>query len=370
MIDTVILEIVISLSAIIDPKRFKPEIGSWIFNQIEYKKFVNNPTNEDKKKWGYLPRLTAYLRGRLLVLKLEFSAHKMLVGNNTNEPEGNYSEAVVSRLREAVEKMGVLLSNEQIKKASVSGFHASKNIILSEGYSSAFVIRELRKADISKKFDIDLKQYRNGGEVLQFYSDHHALVFYDKIRDSEKPAKRAFDKDQTANQKSLFQNLDKQVEILRMEVRLKKGKMKEVFEKICYNNFNPTFEDILNNDLCQKILKYYWNYFFEDNMFLFDMRNNPQNVLNKILSKNKDKKMPLYKIFGLVGLIVCSKDEEGTIGVRNTLDFYKPKNNWSKTKKWLDDYKKDLDKFYLHGFVKDIESQLDEFKPLRIEIKG
>src|SRR4030042_3225622 len=99
MFDTVILEIIISLTAIINPKRFKPEIEDWILNQAGFKTFINNPTKEDKAKWGYLPRLTAYQRGRL-ILKLEFSAHKMLVGDNTNEPEENYSEAVVSRLRQ------------------------------------------------------------------------------------------------------------------------------------------------------------------------------------------------------------------------------------------------------------------------------
>jgi len=370
MIDTVILEIIISFSAIIDPKRFKPEIEDWILNQAGYKKFVNNPTEEDKKKWGYLPRLTIYQRGRILVLKLEFSAQKVFSGDNTNEPEGNYSEAVVSRLQQVVEGKGVLLSNEQIKKADVLGFHASKNIILSEGYSSIFVIKELNKADISRKFDIDCKEYRNGGEVLQFYSNQHALVFYDKVRDSKNPPKRAFDKDQTLEQKSLFSDSLDKIEILRIEARLKKTKFKDIFEKIGYDNFNPTFEDILNKDLCQKILKYYWNYFFEDNLFLFDMRNNPQKILKMVLEKHKNKKLPLYKLFGLVGFILCSKDEEGTIGLRNIIEFYKPKNNWSKTKKWLEDYKKDLDKSYLHGFIKDIESQLDEFKPFRIERRG
>jgi len=369
MFDTVILEIIISLAAIINRKRFKPEINDWILNQSGFKKFKNNPTKEDKRKWEYLPRLTAYQRGRILVLKNEFSVPNLLFGDNTNEFTENDLENAVNRLKETTEKMGVLLTSEQIRKAGVLEFHSSKNIILNNCYNPSLVNRELRKADISRKFDIDYKEYRNGGEVLQFYSDSNALCLYDKVRDSKRPPKRAFDKDQTDKQSSLFKNLTKQIEILRIESRWKKEKFKDIFEKIGYANFNPTFENLFNRDLHQKILKHHWSYFINDNLFLFDMRNSPQKILNLVLAKYKDKKIPLYKLFGLVGFILCSKDEEGTIGLRNILNFYKPKNNWSKTKKWLEDYKKDLDKSYLHGFIKDIESQLDEFKPFRVEIK-
>ena len=97
------------------------------------------------------------------------------------------------------------------------------------------------------------------------------------------------------------------------------------------------------------------------------MRNSPQKILNIVLAKYKDKKIPLYKLLGTAMLILCSKDEEGTIGLKNLIELYKPKNNWSKIKKWLEDFKKDLNKSYLHSFIKDIETQIDEFKPFRIE---
>ncbi len=367
MIDTVILEIVISLSAILNPSRFKPKITGWITEEKDFGDFKNNPTKEDKKIWGYLPRLTIFRRGGVLVLKLEFSVFKLLTGGeNINEPEGEFANKTVTLLREAVERMGVFLSEEQVRKARVMTFHPSKNIILSGGYSTLFALSEFSKVDISKKFDIDTKEHRNGGEVLQFYSNLHAFCLYDPKRDSRKPPKRAFDKDQSDLQKSLFGSLSNEVEILRMEARPKKPKFKDIFEKIGYDNYEPTFEDILNRDLCQKILKYYWDYFFGDNMFLFDTRNNPQRVLNTILDRYKGKKLNVNKAFSLAGFVLCAKDKEGMRGVRNVIEFHKPKNNWSKTRKWLDDFRGDLDKSYLHGFIEDIERQLDEFKPLKL----
>lgn len=366
MIDTIILQTMVSRSSILKPERFNPPIQSWSFGTIGFKKFINNPTKEDKRKWDYLPKLTLFQRGWTLYLRVEFSANKILYGDDYNEAQESDSAGVVGRLKRVVEYMGVLLNNEQIIKAEVLGFHPSKNITLGDYYNSTLAIKELAKVDISRKFDIDCKEYKNGGEVLQLYSNMHALCFYDKVRDSGKPAKRAFDKDQTLKQMSLFDNLPKKIEILRMEARLKKDKFKDIFEKIGYTNFNPTFEDVFNKNLCQKILKYYWNYFFKDNLFLFDTRNSPQNILKAVLAKYKGGRKNLYKILAVVGFILCCKDEAGTIGVRNVIEFYKPKNNWSKTKKWLDDFKKDFDKSYLHGFIKDIETQLNEFEPVKL----
>ena len=372
MIDTVILEIPILSSAILNPKRFNPIIEDWLLEQFGYRSFKNNPTAEDKQKWGYCPRLTLFKRGAILVLKLEFSVTKMFnrTDDNVNEiGEDDDTAGIVSRLRDVVEGMGVALTIEQIEQADPQGYQPAKNIILSDCYDPTFVIGELKKVDISRKFDIDCKQYRNGGEVLQFYSKLHSLCFYDKQRDEKKSVKRAMDKDRpTSIQNSLFEipRLRK-IELLRMEARLGKKKMLEIFEKVGYVNPKPTFKDILSRDLSRKILLYYWKYFFEDNLFLFDARNNPTKILNMVSAKYEGKKIGLDKTLAIACLVICAKDDDGMTGVRNIIEFYKPKNNWSKTKKWLDDFKVDFDKANLYGFIKDIETQLDEFKPFRIE---
>ncbi len=370
MLDTVILQTIIPYSAVIEPRKFRPPLEDWVLRRGGYGKFVNNPTDEDKEKFGYLPRLTVFKRGALLFLKSEFSAQKMIFNDNINELTESDFEPVVNRTREVIRGLGVSLNNEQIENAEVLALHPAKNIILGNGYHPTLILREFAKVNISRKFDIDVKEYRNGGEVLQFYTNLHGLCLYDKMRDLTKPMKRAFDKDQTLKQLSLFDNLCKKVEILRMEARLKNKKFEDIFSKIGYSNYHPTFKDIFNKDLCQSILKYYWKYIFEDNLFLFDMRNSPQNILKVILANKKYKKMNLYKLFGLAGFVLCSKDTAGMAGLRNIIEFYKPKNNWSKTMKWLDDFKKELDKSYLHGFIGDIENQLDEFKQFRVQENG
>lgn len=370
MIDTIILEMPISHTDIINRKEFNPEIpetGSWFSNPSGFRYFKNNPTKEDKSRWGYLPRLTILQRGFIHYLKIEFSAPKILFEDNVNEVKENDFENVVNKLRIGIDKMGISVNNEQIINANVSGFHLSKNIILKNCYDSILAISELQKVDISRKLDIDIKEFRNGGAILQFYTNQHAFVLYDKVRDLKKPPKRAVDKDQTAKHKTLFNEISGKVEILRLEARIKAKKISYVFEKINYQNNNPTFKDIFNKDLCQKILKYYWDYFFKDNLFLFDMRNSPQSILKIILDKQKGKKINIHKVIELAGFVFCCKDEKGMTMVRNLIESSNPKNNWSKTKKWLENFNKELNKTYLHGFIRDIESQLDKFEPFRVE---
>ena len=74
MLDTIILQIPINYSAIIDHSQSHPSTVNVLRNQKEFRKYINNPTKEDKEKWRYMPRLTIIKRGDRIYLKIEFSA--------------------------------------------------------------------------------------------------------------------------------------------------------------------------------------------------------------------------------------------------------------------------------------------------------
>lgn len=266
--------------------------------------------------------------------------------------------------------MGIKIFSIFLEKAPVSGFQPAKNIPLNGGYTVILALRELSKIDINKKFDIEKIKFRNGGEALQIYTNSHSFVFYDKINDLNKPKGRAMCKDQTPQQFSLFEQIRKEeikLEVLRMEVRLsKKRKMNEVLEKLGYPQ-NPTFKDIFKKELCQKILRHYWDYFFNDNLFLFDVRNNPQTILNLILKINP--KIGIKKAIYQTGFLTLCKDDEGMRGFRNIAQLHKPKTNWTDLKKWLTDYQTELNAIPLHGFIRDTEENLDNFEAFRLNIK-
>ncbi len=371
MLDTIILELEIDPANITDFKKFRTTKEIMQNSQSGYDKWINNPTKEDKKAGVYKPRLTIIKRGIRFYLKIEFSAPKMLFSDNLNELGEKDFEPLLGKLNEQLQEMGVKIFSILLEQANVISFHPSKNILLSNGYISSFAIRELSKIDISKKFDLEMVRYRNGGEAMQIYTNSHSLVFYDKINDLTKPAKRAMDKDQTPQQVSLFAYIKKQkkpIEILRMEARLSKRKiLNEALTGLGYSK-NPVFKDIFNNALCQKILLSYWERFFSDNLFLFDVQNNPQKIFQSILEKH-GQDIGVKKAILLTGFNILCKDDEGMRGFRNIAEVYKPKTNWTKFKKWRDIFQSQITTTPLHGFIKDIEQQLKNFEPYKLPEK-
>lgn len=368
MLDTIILKIRIEPFNILDHSRFEPTTEGIFdsYNFYRYKKCVQNSSAEDYAKGIYKPKLTVYRRPDGIYLKIEFSTPKLLFGNNLDELEEKDFPQVLDKLCAVLLTMGIRIFRELLEAAPVSALHPSKNIPLSGGYTSMFAIRELSKLDISKKFDIERVKYRNGGEALQIYCIRHSLVFYDKVNDLDKPAKRAIDKNQTGQQKTLFYILTNQrSEILRMELRIShKAKLNEVLESLGYRK-NPTFKEVFNKELCQKLLLSYWHKFFDSNMFLFDARNDPQLILQSLLKRFPE--IAITKAIEITGFMLLGKDDAGMRGFRSIAETYKPKTNWTKLSKWIDGVNKSIAAIPLHGFIKDIERELNEFKPYKVK---
>jgi hypothetical protein len=331
-------------------------------------KCVNNPTSTDKKNERYKPRLTLMKRptknGNEIPLKIEFSVAKMLHGNNVEEVEGKDFEKVISALYDAMLTMRVEVQKEVLRKASVSAFHPAKNIELADGYTSSFVINELHKIDVSKKMDLNRDSFRNNGHSLQFYTNSHSLVIYDKVQDLKKPEKRAIDKDQNAVQLTLFETLTKKEkkEILRIEARLaKKVKLNAILKRLGFNE-NPTFKDVFNKDLCQKVLLDYWNELITGkNLFLFDVESSPTKTLDAIF-KNKPKVSPKEALY-LLGLRVMSK--EGIRGTRAIIERYATTRTWYRIADDLPFLDEISGKAY-HGWVKQIKDNLTRFAPYKL----
>ncbi len=366
MLDTIILKIQKNDYWITDYKKFGTTKQVMENFSVGFASFINNPTSEEKKKGIYKPCLTIYRRGIGLDLQIQFSAPKLLFNNNLDELWQADFDKVVKILKEKLADMGVNVWIKSIESAEVLSFHPSKNIPLNGGYTASFAIRELAKIDISKKFDVDFKNYRNNGQALQFYTNSHAIVLYDKINDLNKVKNRAIDQDQTMQQLNIFQFIkEKQprLEILRLEIRLsKKRKMNEILEEVGYSP-DLRFKDIFKKDLCQKIVNLYWNKFFENNLFLFDMSNDPQKLFQKILMAYPRIK-PKQAIY-LIGLNLLCKDDEGVRGFKSIIDGYKSKTKCVRINEDLKKFKKAEFSQNPHGFIADIQRELKEFKAFR-----
>jgi hypothetical protein len=369
MLDTIILQIPATHFMITNYFNFGTTKINVQNYPLSFGKWVNNPKAQDKKQGIYKPRLTLIKRGNKLFLKMEFSAPKLLFKNNVDELEDKDFDQVIKTIQGKLKDMGVTIWTHSLEKAEVLSFHPSKNIPLSNGFTAIFVIKELKKTDISKRFDLNETEYRNNGEVMQIYTNSHSFVIYDKINDLSKPPKRAIDKNQTLEQLNIFDYVKKNkkhLELLRFEARLSnKQKMNAILENLGYPA-NPTFKEIFNKDLCKKIINYYWDTFFAGNLFLFAINSNPQEILRLILSKYPDIK--ITKAINLVGFYVLCKDEEGLRGFRKIIDAYKPKTNWQVVKR---DIKQFQDQIFINeswGFINDIKRELKDFKPFKLDL--
>ena len=368
MIDTVILSIPRANYKVFRTEMFQPNVKVLNERGFFLVKCINNPTAKDKELGIYKPKLTIVKRmtknGIEIPLKIEFSAPKILYGNNLDETEEKDFNDVAKALSEKLYEMGVIVNVEAIKNADVSKFHPSKNILLKE-YTAGFVIKELTKINLSKKLDLDEAHFRNTGESVQYYTNSYALTFYDKIKDLKKQTKRAIDKDQNFLQTSLFESLDKNnKEIIRMEARLtKKIKMNAVLVSLNYPK-NPKFKDVFNKELCQKILIKCWRDFVADqNLFLFNLDNGPKSILIAILSS--DKTIKGMKAVELVGLNLLCKDA-GIRELRRILEDRINKRSWYRISDNIKKINKANTQQPCHSWVRQISTALEEFKPYKI----
>lgn len=370
MLDTVILTIPEKEYTITDPGRFQPNAD--YIRKCYLVKGVNNPTLQEKSDGIYRPRLTIMRRpaslhyGQDIPLRIEFSAPKLLFGNNIDELEEKDFDSIVATLRYRMKKMGVETTADAIQKAKVSAMHVSKNIRLKE-YTSRHVIGEIGKVNVNRKIDIGMTRFKNSGKALYFHTNTSQFVLYDKIADMDRQKGRAADKDQTQKQFEIFDQLQtskNDIEILRLEVRLSNPqKLNSILKQLGYKQ-PPTFEYIFNKELCQKIMRLYWSGIVsKQNYFLFDTDNSPQKLLRKIIAGyDTGPKQYIY----LVGLKTLCKDADGIRGLRLCLEKNCSPKTWSRIAKDFDILNSLNSGRDYQGWLKQINYDIDEFKTLKL----
>lgn len=368
MIDTIVLNLPEGQYVILKPERFYP--NAKVINElgISLVKSVNNPTAQDKRSKHYRPRLTLMKRttkNRVVEkpLRIEFSVPKVLYGNNVNEVEDTDFDAIISHLRKQLSEIGVEVFPIHLRNAPVSAVHFSKNIELQDGYTASLAIKELAKINLPKRFDLNRDSFRNDGRSLQYYTNAHSLVFYDKIYDIKKPGKRAIDKDQNYVQMSLFEPAQQQrIELLRMEARLStKVKLNALFGKLGLKR-NPTFQEVFHKATAQLVLRSYWQELIgQTSMFIFEDQTSPKKILKSILKGNPNIK-PKQAVF-LTGLKILAQDGAGVRELREMLAVRSDDRTWQR----IVTHFRELNQIigHYHGWVEQIIRQLDEFEPYK-----
>lgn len=335
MIDTVILSIPKDKTQMIDMSAHG--VAGWDLQSktTAYKKFVKNPSLKDMESGLYFPRLTGYKRkaGKYewdATIKIEFSAPKLIYQNNIDELSNEQFGAVVGALQDRLARMGIGVAVADLELADVMAVHYSKNVLLTGGFTSQYVIGELNKINLNKRFDMTRARYINDGQSLYAYTEMHSLVVYDKIADLTRGKKRSIDREQTPYQLSLFTPPAKKpepLEIIRFEVRLsKKRKLNSLFPKLGFAE-KPSFKDVFTSEKSEKILMYYWDTMLNGNMsMLFAHSFTSKELLKHILLT--DRKMKAKEAVYLTGLVTLLQDGNGARELRTALAKHTDNRTW------------------------------------------
>ena len=335
-----------------------------------YRKFVRNPSKRDLESGLYFPRLTGINRtvdGKIdASIKVEFSVPKLLFNNNLDELQEKHFDEVISTLKDRMMRMGIAVPEKSLRYAPVSAVHFSKNIQLTDGFTSQYVLSELSKIDIRKSFDFSKTRFMNDGQSIYAYTISHSFVIYDKIADLKKDEKRAIDKDQTQYQRSLFDEIEKRdlYEVIRFEARLsKKQKMNSLFKKLGIKE-HPTFHDVFKKSLSQKIVQHYWQTLVGSNsMLLFSLTSGPKDVLRQILTANPKLK-PKQALY-FTSLVTMTKDGSGLRELRSIVGKYADQRSWYRMKDDIKVVTELLRKVRPRDWYDQIEKGLKEYKSFK-----
>jgi hypothetical protein len=378
MIDTIALTLDENSFRIVEHDRFSPSTEGLYFRSSYYRlggranfTCVQNPTVTELRAGKYKPRLTVTKRtGRnrqfQITLKVEFSIPKLLYGNNFDELEDDDFTLVISKLKQSLRDMGIIVSEPVLVNAQVSAIHFSKNIPLVDYTTSYTYLERLAKINLNQRLDLNQTDFRNEGHSLKFRANSFEVAFYDKLKDLDKAKiseKRAEERE-NAIQMKLFEELEisRPFEVLRMEVRLnRRQKLRQVLKKVGIE-IEPTFQALFRREIAQIVLLHYMDEIERSYppILLCDYKDAKTFLSNLLINRGKTGKTGLRKALQMLGARVIIEE----VGIREFREIIKKhgRANW---------YRFNNEMATMGGVPKQrpfaiIRQCLGEFKPLKL----
>jgi hypothetical protein len=376
MLDTMILTIANGPTKIWGNKSYwNPSVEGLINNpsanhgaRLFTKYICNMPKNKN-----YYPRLTITSRWNYrqrryeTPLKIEFSAPKILFGNNVNELKNEDFDTFIETLQAKLKEMGVRLFKKELENAPVTVAHFSKNIQLSNNYTPSQVIKTLNKLEIKRQLQLNSKRFQNHGHAIYFDCSSYQIVIYDKVRDLKQTRRHSADKDKINNQLQLFNKLtgDKE-EIIRIEVRIvNKQKLNALMKEFDYPT-NPTLKDVFNSKLSQSIVNHFWKEITSDkNQYLLTYQQKDPLLTIIDFQKTTGDKFTVAETLTLAHTLQFTK-EKGLNGLRNALNTLYSDRTWYRFQKKYVGKLNNIPNQRRHTYIKEIENKLSLFKPYQL----
>jgi hypothetical protein len=376
-IDTITLTLAPTDVIIGDTARFTPNAATVLnadARNMGKGKYISArcfPTKQEIAAYGYLPFVTLYkaLRagGLSAGLRVQFSATKLLYGNNFDELKTSDFTAVCERLLGRLDYYGIKVIGGvgTIQTARVGAVHYAKNFVFTDYTTPRDVIQELQKCDVSSWRDVSASDYFNNGYGYKTHSKYYEVAFYDKMAElrKDKRGQAVFDKDAQV-QLGLFSNrpMIKPFEVLRMEVRLNSSKI--IKQQLTKAKLEPSLflKDVCTQGYSKAVLASHLQDLYTAYPRITEASvDDPLQLLSDLYVQNPERSMST--IVNAVGLYALNqqsgtramKDIVGSKGSQALLRLLK------RTNRDLHYRSQKAEVFQV------LEHELNDFKPVRLE---
>ena len=318
MLDTIAINLPPVDYQIKKPEKFNPHAGAFsnpMFGNNGLAKATCNPTKKEQAK-GYHPRLTLYKRpyvgGHATWLKIEFSAPKLVFGNNFEELRDTQDLShVIDALHAALARMGVATTKEKLLNASISATHYSKNFLLDRSTPCHIIINMLGRMNVSTKLDLNQTNFRNGGQMAKYHAANHEVAIYDKVKDLQQAKKYGAGRGAEIDYDCQFHLLDgnNYPEVLRLEARLKSAKLKQLMKALAISR-DTTLKGVFCPDLSRAILMHHWQEITKGLHLMNLNANDCEQLILNIRRQHPNKRQT--SVLALVGFVQACQ----SVGVR------------------------------------------------------
>lgn len=373
MIDTITLRLNESDFKIVDHNRFMP--NSYNFFYPPYSKMGNrgyidafqNPTKSELKAGSYRPQLTLRKRWRnskpMIFLYIQFSAPKILYGNNFDELVDSDLEKLFSALKSSLFDMGVVLEKRDLHEARVIKIHYAKNIVLPDFIIPSMIIGELRKIDFNFHKELTERDYRNSGQSIRFHANDFELIIYDKKQELKEKSygdSRLIEMNDLI-QPSLFEKIKRKklFEVLRIEARLNTSN--SIRSETGIPKKNHTLASLFSSQLSTNLLRRYWKALTQSYRLLSYDIDDKEKFLASFIINNPDAK--LSNALSTHALIDFVK-HMGICKFRNLIEKKFTRRSWYSLKANLKRYNIDIS---LPNHFNSIANSLNTYEPLILD---
>lgn len=282
-------------------------------------KATANPSSSYKKLGVYQPRLTYTERpsikesSRTHELAIELSLPKLMFGNNFSELDNScFNDIVIKLSNTLVKTYGIYLPPQLIEQADVRKIDYSKNIVFSDRTPVSNIVSNMRMADISRVYDVQNTNFKNGGHVYHIHTNSLDIAMYDKIADLKQEKispKRSREKDGYV-QMTLLEQLDIQnkVTVARFEVRI--NGLRKIRHELSALGIETgtTFSEMYNSNISRNLLLRHWaNVFNRIPKALLDSDSAEHLLIN---TKQANDSMKLTETLARIGYAYLIKDHD------------------------------------------------------------